>query len=162
MMWLLQSGPCLECTIHYDSAYQAGVASQCFDVTARPIIGTFLADISLLLRSRSVATWSHVQGHCGNPWNELVDSLCSSVLDGSIHPSMLLSSCAPLSSWSCTWFCTVVVRMVVRSHAARAPCTTKSYGSALCVAHRPAGGRTAISVRHSLFKGCAMLLRCIA
>ena len=70
VLWLLHFEPCLEYIIHYDHAYPAGVASQCFDVVARPIVGTFLADIPFLLQSRPVATWSHDQGHCGNAWND--------------------------------------------------------------------------------------------
>ena len=54
------------------------------------------------------------------------------------------------------WVVCCDVHNLKNSPAAQPPCTT-SLACALCAARGSAGGRTAVSVRHSLFSGCPFL-----
>ena len=64
-------------TVHYDSTYASGTIDGSMASKAHSSLIEFAKGCLSYLRARFQVMSKWVQGHSGDPWNEMADSLCS-------------------------------------------------------------------------------------
>ena len=101
LSWLLGVHQSCPCTVHCDCLVAMYQASGVFGGTHDPGLAAScrsLAQTVEYTRHFGAASFQHVRGHCGHPYNELVDTLAGAIhLPDSPVPAHLL----PLCKWAC-------------------------------------------------------------